>query len=106
MNFLSGEKVGLAETRATELLPEIVPLHLHLAAHLVEPGAHAFSNAIAEAFLASRGPWSGDTCGGAVVKISGDDGSAVVVVARVQDQAHRVPDPLRRLYRPKFIQHE
>src|SRR5579864_2650220 len=41
-----------------------------------------------------------------VLEVRGDDGRAIVVVAGVQDQADRVPDPLSRLDGAKFVEDE
>ena len=52
--------------------------------------------------IAGRGTRGGycsaDAGPGPILKVGGDDGRAVVVVARVEDQADRVPDPLGGLY--------
>ena len=44
--------------------------------------------------------------GGLILKIRRDDRGAIVVVARVQDQADRVPNPFCRLHRAQFVQHQ
>ena len=41
-----------------------------------------------------------------VFKICRDDGRAVVVIARIEDQAHRVPNPFGGLHGAQFVEHE
>src|SRR5437763_6326260 len=81
----------LAEVGAAELLPEIAAVECDDATHFMQPRTHALPNAIAQGLCAAgcaRGRYrSGHSGGGLVVKIRGDDGGAIVVVARVQDQA-------------------
>src|ERR1700690_2996747 len=74
---------------------------------------HALANAVAERFTAGGGKGGGTRrklrSGGRcrlVGKISRDDGRAIVVVARVEDQADRVPNPLARLHGAEFVERE
>src|SRR6202008_33008 len=55
-NERGSSAVGSAEIGATEFLAEIQPIQLDDAAHFVEPGAHAFSDPVAQSFLARRPP--------------------------------------------------
>src|SRR5204863_4629001 len=49
---------NLAEVRAAKLLPEISPVQRNNPAHLMQPGAHALADPVAERFSAARGPRS------------------------------------------------
>jgi hypothetical protein len=54
----------------------------------------------------SVSPRAADRAGGVVIEIGGNDGGAVVVVAGIQNQAHRVPDPFRRFDCAQFVEHQ
>ena len=45
-----------SKTCALELLPEVRTVHLHDAAHLLQPGTHALADAVAEGFFARGRP--------------------------------------------------
>src|ERR1019366_474479 len=100
-----GQRSG--KTRTFYFLTEIVTMHLDHHAHLLQPRAHAFADAVAEGLLAHRGSdlpvrswvyakWSG------IRVISGDDSGETVVIARVQNLGHRIPHPFARLGRAEL----
>ena len=78
----------------------------------MKAGAHALSDAVTERFATNCPLSAGKICSACCLArrliriVSRDNGGAVVVVARVEDEAHRIPDPLRRLDRAKFIEHQ
>ncbi len=78
------------------------------AAHFMQAGAHALSDAVAKSFAARGGSrWRNRTIragGGLIVKIGRNDGGAVVVIAGIENQADRVPNPFSRLYRAQFVE--
>src|ERR1700691_3172082 len=88
----------LSEARALKLLPEVWPLHLHNAAHLVKAGTHTLADAVAQCFLpggSSRWRKRSSYAGSRFVgKVCGDNRRPIVVIASVEDQAHCVPHPL------------
>src|SRR5882672_4970801 len=97
------------KARAFELLPKVRAVHADDAAHLVQARAHAFADAIAESFVACRPSGrerSRHCCRRFVRKIRGDDGRADVVVAGVEDKAHRVPNPFGGPHSSEFVEHE
>src|SRR5580700_6060357 len=101
-------RADLAKICAAKFLPEVETIELDDAAHFVEAGTHALSNAVAESLFPHSGASCGQrtsTCrGGLVVEVRSNDGRAVVVVARVEDEAYRVPDPLGRFDRSQFVE--
>lgn len=103
-------KTGLAKAGAAEFLAEVFTFHLDHAAHFVQAGAHAFSDAVAESFIArsrSGGRHGAVRAGGGLVfKIRGDDGGAVVVVAGVENEADGIPNPFGGLDRAELIEHQ
>src|SRR5882762_5545701 len=82
-----------AEIRAAELLTEVEPIELRDSTHLVQPGAHALSDAVAQRLLARCGPDGGKRVTrpsrALILEVGGDDRGAIVVVAGVEDEAHR-----------------
>src|SRR5579863_4090596 len=104
------DKADLSKICAAELLAEVGAVERDNPAHLVQARAHAFPDTVAEGFAASRSLGGrdrcGDSCRGLIVEIRGDDRGPIVVIARVQDQADGVPDPLCGLNRSKFIEDE
>ena len=55
---------------------------------------------------ASRGKRSGDSRRRLIIEVCRNDGRAVVVIARIQDQADRIPDPFGRLNCSQFVQNQ
>jgi len=98
----------LAEAGAAKLLAEIGAVEGDDAAHFVETGTHAFSDAITQGLSTRGGPCrrdgTGSAGGGQVVEVRGDNRGAVVVVAGVQDQADGVPHPFGWLYGAQLVE--
>src|ERR1051325_5743041 len=92
--------------------PEVLAVDLHDAAHLEYARAHAFPDAIAQRFFAGSAEGAATlgvvarTRGRRVGKVGGEDGRALVFVARVQDVAHGIPNPFRRLDRAQLVEHQ
>src|SRR5581483_207186 len=94
----------LSKARAAEFLTEVVAVDTHNAAHLVQARTHPFPNTVSETLFAGCAPRSCQCPGRLVLEIGGDDRRPVVVVAGIQDETYRVPNPLGRLDRAQFVQ--
>src|SRR5258708_10549159 len=101
-----------SEAGASEGLPTIRAFDLYDAAHVVQPGTHALTNAVAQGFRAGGALSAGKLRAairvfGRIIWIVGrNNRGAIVVVAGVQNQTHRVPNPFCGLDRPEFVERE
>ena len=100
----------LPKTGAAKFLAEVFAFHLDDAAHFVQAGAHTLSDTVTQSFRARGGSGGRDrpigASGGLVLKIRSNDGGAVVVVSRVENEADRVPNPFARFYRAQLVENE
>src|SRR4051794_2196845 len=97
--------------RSPDALAKIAAVHLDLATHLVQARAHALPDAVAKGLVTSS---SG--CKAAALrstarrrqigKIGSNDGRPLIVVAGIQDVAHCLPNPFRRLDGSQFVEHQ
>src|SRR5208337_2994364 len=106
----SSSVANLPEAGATEFLAEIFTFHLDDAAHFVQPRAHPLPDAVSKA-LRSRGRPHSRTAAihagrGLILEVRRNDGCAIVVIARVKNQADRIPNPFRRFYGAQLIEHQ
>src|ERR1700733_4424734 len=82
----------------------------------MQPGAHTLPDSIAESlflrrifggFRASRPYISTQSFAfGEIGIVRGDDGGAIVVIPRIEDQADRIPNPFRGLDRAQSIENQ
>ncbi len=95
--------IGLGEAGAFDSLAEVFSLHFYDDTHLLQAGAHAFSDAVAEGFASDGAAGFGEAVvgiaaggGGArfVGEIGGNDGGTILVVAAVEDVGGGVPGPV------------
>ena len=102
--------LALAEICTSKLLPEVGAIKGDDPAHLMETGAHALANAISESLVACRRSYlrnrSGDSRRRLIFEVCRNDGCAVVVVARIEDQADRIPYPFGRLNCSQLVENE
>ena len=90
--------------------PVIGGLHGDWHAHLLKPRPHAGADAVAERFLARKGPTDQERIDAArglacreIGVIGGDDGRALVHIPRVQDVFDRIEHPLGDFGRAQLI---
>ena len=100
---------GSTEAGAAYRAAEVFTAHFDGDTHFCEAGAHAFADAVAEGFFAvsaARGGAAAVGAGGEVGVVGGDDGGAFVVVAGVEDEGDRVPDPVGGFSGAEFVEDE
>jgi 4-amino-4-deoxy-L-arabinose transferase-like glycosyltransferase len=105
-----GAEPKLAEAGAADGAAEIVAVHFYHDTHFREARAHAFADAVAEGFVAHRAACAidavGRAAGGKVGVVGGDDGGALVVVARVENEGDGVPHPVSGLGGAQLVEDE
>src|SRR6202040_2697071 len=99
--------MSLSEVCAAEFLAKVAAFQRDDPAHFMKPRTHPLADTIPQRFSPARGPCGRDGTGSArrrlIVKVRGDNGGAIVVVPCVENEAYRVPHPLRRFHRSQFV---
>ena len=108
-----GGKSGVGTAGLGTFAAKIGGAHFDGAAHFEESGTHAAADALFERVFTDGGnePASGAASGfaggrGTVEVIRGDDGGALFVVARVENDAHDVADPVGGLAGTEVVEDE
>src|SRR5579859_5472761 len=98
-----------AEACACNLLAKILTVHFYHDAHFRKARAHTLADPVAEGFIAAGATGSVTAVRGAgrqVGIIRRDDGRALVVVARIQNERDRVPNPVGGLRGAELVKDE
>src|SRR5215467_10462870 len=98
--------------RASEGLAEVGTFHSDDPAHLMQARSHTLADTVAERFspcgaLRAEEFRIAVCVSGLMVRIiRRDNRRSILVIARVEDQAYRVPNPFYWFHRAEFVKHQ
>ena len=107
-SFESGKYAGWTQPKRARLmfLAAILTGHPDADAHFAKTRKHAVADAVAQSLFAGGALGIRESTGGCrqVVVICGNNRGLAVVVARVEDESDRVPDPLIGFLRAQVVE--